>query len=480
MHESVTHPTAPPAPELPTLEALAAELRRETAFGRSGVLGRLFDFLLEQSLAGRSPKGVEIADRVLGLATVASDASDASVRVYIHRLRKRLEEHYAAPARRNDARIALGRGEYRLVVERGVGPSQAPEGPQAATETPATVEPAPVEPAPTEPSPSEVATPSPAAWSSPALMARAAGLARARPLALMGVAVAVLAVLNLYTALMLAQARRDAPPTLSLRHGPLWSKLLDNGLPTLVVVGDYYLFGDTEGGLEVKRLVRDFAINSQADLDAFRARAPDASQRYADVSLSYLPVASALALQDILPLVRPPTGRSPRPRVVTMSKLTPDMLKHTNVVYIGYLSGLGLLRSPALSASRFRLGGTYDEITDAESGRAYVSQAGSQLPNDPATLDYGLVSSFPGPDGGRILVIAGARDLALTQLADAVSSSADVAKLGSLPAGQAFEALYEVRGINGVPLRSRVVASAPLATSAIWDPKFLSLKFPES
>ena len=42
-----------------------------------------------------------------------------------------------------------------------------------------------------------------------------------------------------------------------------------------------------------------------------------------------------------------------------------------SLVYLGYLSGLGGLRDPMFSGSRFAVGSSYDEIIDKQTGRHY-------------------------------------------------------------------------------------------------------------
>src|SRR5690606_1940534 len=43
----------------------------------------------------------------------------------------------------------------------------------------------------------------------------------------------------------------------------LWAPFFDDDLPLLVVVGDYYIFGEVDGRGDVVQLVRDFDVNSR-------------------------------------------------------------------------------------------------------------------------------------------------------------------------------------------------------------------------
>src|SRR6204780_5011289 len=99
-------------------DALRQEVNRVQA---SGVLGearlrRMFDYLAEKSLAGQSPKEIAIAMDVFGKSPDFDVSQDALVRVYIHKLRKALDEYYASSSNAGVAELHIPRGEYRLKV----------------------------------------------------------------------------------------------------------------------------------------------------------------------------------------------------------------------------------------------------------------------------------------------------------------------------------------------------------------------------
>src|SRR5271154_1298368 len=108
----------------------------------SGVLGesrirRLFDYFLESSLAGRSPKEIAIAMDVFGKSADFDVGNDALVRVYIHKLRKALDEFYSSSGNGRGAVIHIPRGEYRLrISEQAAEPTIEPQAPVALGQTP--------------------------------------------------------------------------------------------------------------------------------------------------------------------------------------------------------------------------------------------------------------------------------------------------------------------------------------------------------
>ena len=68
----------------------AERVRSLSGLGRSDRLDKLFDYILQRTLLGEAPKEIEIAADVFG-KTGADVIIDASVRVYAHRLRRKLE-----------------------------------------------------------------------------------------------------------------------------------------------------------------------------------------------------------------------------------------------------------------------------------------------------------------------------------------------------------------------------------------------------
>jgi hypothetical protein len=266
----------------------------------------------------------------------------------------------------------------------------------------------------------------------------------------------------------LMAARRSAP----------WSQLLKSDAPTLLVMGDYYIFGETDECAGVDRLVREYSINSREDLDAWLMDNPTAMGTYRDLDLYYLPVGAASALRNVTPILAGGASRPENLRVVMASDLTPEMLKRNNMDYLGYISGLGVLRGPVFAGSRFRIGDTYDELYDSRTKVTYVSQEGGPSKGEASHRDYGYVAAFKGPEGNRILIIAGVRDTGLMQAAEALASPTRLKALTRAAGkGDSFEALYEAQGIQRSSLSGRLVVAAPRSATNPWSSE-TELHFP--
>jgi hypothetical protein len=251
-----------------------------------------------------------------------------------------------------------------------------------------------------------------------------------------------------------------------VRTNPIWSKILSDDLPVVIVVGDYYIFGETDDSMNVTRMIREFAINSRRELEEYGQNHPEVADKYMDLGLTYLPTSVAPALRQLMPVL---DGAGKRVRIVLASEMTPDLLTRADIVYVGYLSGLGMLRRVVFAGSQFAIGDTYDELIDRKSGRHYVSQSSSLWRGDPSYRDYGYFSTFAGSNGNRVVVIAGTRDVALENTAEATTRSESIGRLtGHAGDHLDFEALYEVYGMEGTNVDSKLLTTVPLNTAAIW------------
>ena len=400
----------------------AEQVRASGLLGKPGTLSRLFDFLLARSLEGDAPKETEIALQVFGKSPGFDVSQDSVVRVYVHKLRRRLEDFNARVP--GGAKIVIPKGEYRLLLE------------QPATE-----------PAVARQSLPGAAPPRRASW--------------------LGIGLAICCALVVGALLGAGFSAGGAQWDMrEVRHSAVWAPLLEDDLPITIVIGDYYLLGEANPQTgHVDRLVREFFINSHEDFRDHAELNPQLMQRYRNLDLTYLPAASAFALQDVVPVL----GTAKPVRVVLMSQLDANALKNSHIVYIGYVSGLGMLGDRVFAASRVTPGGSYDELVDSQTNHTYLSTAMGAASGG-EFRDYGYFSTFAGPGANRIVVIAGTRDIGVTQMARSLSQRDEVRDL-CRGAGQAaaFESLVEVSGVGQTGLRSRSLFVSAMKADGIWD-----------
>jgi hypothetical protein len=423
-----------------SLQALAHRIRATGALGRSQLIQKLFDFLIDCSATGRAPKETEVAIEVFGKDTGFDVAQDAMVRVYVHKLRRKLEEYYSGAGHSDPFQLTIPKGAYRIVIhERDAAPAldELAEAPALVSGVASGTPPEPAVPPPSRAS---------RRWIVPVLAASV--------------------VINLLLAGGLFWHFHRAAPADPVRSSPVWSRMLDSGRPLWVVLGDYYIFAETDKNMEVQRLVREFSINSANDLDQYLKLHPEFADRYQDMQLNYLPTSAAFALKELLPLI---AAASPRTRVVMASELTPEMLKSSDVIYIGYLSGMGMLSDLVFGGSRFQIGDSFDVLIDRTSGKQYISQAALPVPGEQTYHDIGYFATFAGPSGNQIMIVAGTRDVAVRRMAESITRPDSLQQLMARSGNQrSFEALYDVFAMNGTDLNGTLLLTGKIDTTRIW------------
>lgn len=427
------------------LRVHAERVRARLVFGRSRVMPRLFDFLVECSIAGKAPKEIEVAVVVFDQSPTIEVTQNALVRVYIHKLRRKLEEYYAGPGLQEDTRLVLLKGEYRFALERR--------------------------------SPPEAVLPTSAESGLPSADSPTARRANTRRSSrwLWGAGIVLATVANIGLWVFTHRGESDAEREVaSVRATPVWAPLLADNRPVFIVVGDYYIFGELDDSSpNVRRLVRDFDINSPNDLEQYLKNHPELADRYMDMALEYLPVSAAYVLHDLIPILEPSRQNGRRVQVILASRLTADMLKSADIVYVGLLSGMRLLREPTFSSSEFQIGDSYDELVDRHTRQRYFSEAGfaeDEQRHRGEYSDYGYFSTFNGPGGNRIMVIAGTRDEALMHTGEVLTHTSGMRPLHDRVGDAAnFEALYAVEALDRTNLTGRLIFTGRLDTRAIWS-----------
>lgn len=397
------------------LAAHAQRIFNSGLLGKSRRMIRLFEFLLERSLTATATKEIEIARVVFGRASDADLAVDATVRVHIHRLRKKLD---AAPADERGERLVLPRGEYRLVV---VAPDETDERLEHS-------------------------------WRSSPGWRYLAGLA-------------LLLVFGGGGWLWLAAKSPDDPRSESI----LWRGLTDSPAPVMIVSGDFYVFGQRAADGSVRRMIADPGIASSDQLNQFMQRAPE-GQGYVDMNAYHLPSGLAPALVSVAPIVAAATGAGARPiRHVTTSRFTNEMLSNQDIVYVGLLDTLGDLQEPFFDISGFSLSASGDTLVDKASGERF--QADWDEPSSQGIMrrDYAYLARFPGPAGNHVVVVAGVMDPALVEAGHIAADGDELGRLQArLGGSEAFEALYEVRTFGPSNVSGKLLIARPLDVARMW------------
>jgi hypothetical protein len=381
-----------------------ARLRATGVGGKSGRLAELFGYLAERGPDSPSATQAEIAAAVFGQAE--TDADDATVRVYVHRLRKKLEDHYRDhPPAPGAPVLEIPAGIYALQLVADSVPAPAPAG-----------------------------EPAPPTW---------------RTMPRRWLALAAAGVLAAFVTGWWLSGREHAAPN------DLWAPLVASERPVLLVLGDYFLFGEIDPVIpENGRLIRDFRVNSAEDLLRLQNSEPEKYGSAEDVGLNYLPFQSAYALQYVAPML---AVEGKAVEVLPASEVTAAMLGTHDVVYVGLLSGLGLLEDIVFADSSLQVGETYDEILDRRSEQRWISDEATRIAAPVFYRDFAYVARFHATGGALVTVVASERVTGLRGIGPIVTARHLPGELAAAADGDGFEALVQFTGQQGADLSERLV-----------------------
>ena len=235
-----------------------------------------------------------------------------------------------------------------------------------------------------------------------------------------------------------------------------WQPLIESDRPVLVVLGDYYLFGEIDPlSPDEGRLIRDFRVNSPEDLLRLQEAEPERYAVAEDFGLNYLPFSSSFALSSVAPLL---VENGKPVNVIAASELMPSMFNRFDIIYIGLLSGLGTLEPQVFSGSGFRLGETYDELIDTSTRQVYATDEARRIAAPVFYRDYAYLARFVAPGGAKVMIVASERETGLRALGPILTSADLPEKVAEVAEGDApFEALWQVTGQQGADLSDRLI-----------------------
>jgi len=409
------------------LFALCERIITSGALGRSRNYRALLQYLVQCSIEGKSPKELEIAIDVLGRNNDFDVSVDSTVRVYVHQLRKKLDAYFEKYGPEENYRIVVPKGTYSLSVMPSIKKIENP---------------------------------------SSLFNQQSQGNLNTGLL----IAGLVLLIVNLVYMLSVNYSS-PAMVSQSAAEHPVWGSVLEDEQPILLVMGDYYIFGELNANGNIARMVREFNVNSRSDLEELQISDIEKAESYLDLDLSYMPEGSAFALAKIVPILQA-SGKTVN--ITMMSDLTTLDIRNNHIVYIGYISALEKLTDITFAGSGLRIGRSYDELLNTETQEYYTSDAGLPEEGQPFR-DYGMFAKFPASIDTQVVLISGMRDAGLMHTAQALSDTEILDDLivaienDTEEAIASFEALFEVFGVDRLNFDSNLVYANQLDTNLIWS-----------
>jgi hypothetical protein len=413
----------------PSAEAIQAELERVLAgeaLSKSAATRRLLTYLVQRSLAsGEGPKELEIAIDVFGRDARFNGAEDSMVRVAMRSLRQKLLEHYTGGGRHDELVLSIPKGAYRVTATR-----------RAQTEEPVSV------------------VTEPAAEAAP--LAAMPATVPARRWRLAALTLLPLLTLSLAANLLNWSSQRQRGDQQLVRQSALWAPITQSQRPVMFVLGDLFMYTQTDANTGRTLTVRDTQINSSEDLRALLASQPALAAGRGLRYSTMIQKSTAVSMVDILRILGS-QGRQVEVRL--RDELRAEDLQHYDIVYVGPVTRLGPLTSDYHMQSRYHFDSASAGIADTLSGKTYQPE-GSLGDHH---KDYALVARYPGPAGNTIMVFtSGGRSAGLSQIVRTLTTAEGLSKFwqtdgSAIEPPPAFEAVVAVSGYKQTDISAVLV-----------------------
>ncbi|HTY36809.1 MAG TPA: hypothetical protein VMH23_06845 [Bacteroidota bacterium] len=328
-----------------------AEILESSEFKESQKYRDLLTYLVEESLAGRSPKETTLGIQFFGKEASFNSKEDATVRVYLNNLRKKLDHYYLTSGKSASLRLVIPVGHYKVEFVNA----------ESAVNQPAKT-------------------------------------SRWDKWALFGLSLVVTFALGYLSRVLLYPQQ----PAVNVTN-PIWTEFTQpNGRPTLVVLGDYFFLRENN---PVSSYYRTVTINSPEDFEERVNKEPAFAKRYQPLQFTYLRPSASWGLTQILPILQ----KSPRGYSMKLaSEFTTNDFKSNNIVFIGTLKTLYGIHKFLHIFGMTETNTPYESVAiqGKKGDSLQIFSLGGQRSGD-YVKDFSIIAKGAGPDGSTILLLLG-------------------------------------------------------------------------
>jgi hypothetical protein len=337
--------------EQPQIHVILADILESQEFKDSQRYRELLQYLVEESIAGRSPKETTIGMQIFSKDSSFNSKEDATVRVYINNLRKKLEHYYLTAGKTASYRLVIPVGHYKVDFLLAEG------------------------------------HPSPKTFTNRTLL---------WGLIFGGLACAFL--LGYFS----GSSSRSSPQSPSPPN-PIWNEFFrPNGRPTLIVLGDYFFMREIN---PISSYYRTITINNPEELQERLAKDPAFAKRYKQNEFTFLRPSSTWGLTQVIPILQ----KSPRGYSLKLaSEITPADFKSNNIVFIGTLKTIYSFSKFLHIFGMQRTTTPYESIALHSQNEDSIQTFGvGQQRSSDYVKDFSIIAKGAGPEGSTILMLLG-------------------------------------------------------------------------
>ena len=355
-------------------------------FKGKDIYQKLLEYIVESNLKDIVPSEITISQDVFNKGEEFISAEDTTVRVYMHNLRKKLEQYYQDEGNQDEIKLLIPTGHYRIQFEKNKQDDKFNKKNNY---------------------------------------------------------VSIIIILSFFLFASIFYILMDKiffEPEKSIIENPyhdnfIWNKFFDNGFQNTVLIGDFLVFHEYSNELGRARRIQDYNINTEEELNSYISENKD--KEIEKWSLGELPHNSIF---NIIDLSRVYFSFKQQFNIHFTSGIDIDFIKNKNVVYIGEFKNLRALADivsflPIKYETMPWWQGTvmYHDKDSLITLKTFHDWGISRY-----VVDLGMVVKLPGQNKENYLLIAGFGYDSQIKMVEMLNNASSLAQLDE-----------QIRSING-------------------------------
>ena len=367
------------------------------------------------------PTEIDIAINVFGKKDDFDPTEDTLVRVYLYRLRKKLEKYYSDTGKCDKIRISIPKGQHLIEF---IPNENYVEGKEKK-------------------------------------------LFKIRNLLIISSFSLLIFLLGLLWIQNRSLQKKLMPSNNLNKDTLIWSDFLTSDLKTLFVIGELFSFYKYDDKYDRTWLIRDDRINSKGDLDNFIDQHKLNKENIYLPSWDIIPKSAAINLSKLQPLFH---SRERSIQLKITSEVTWDDIENHNIIFIGHTHNLGIFNN-VLPINRIQpivkwTPGKEDpeiiiHVHDDALDTLYYCEIYQRIER-PANLDYVIILKIPGPNRNSLLFIISFFTIGRLEIIEIIT---DVNLLSQMEENilsthkripKYFEMLFEIKGFKEIGLKTEL------------------------
>ncbi len=239
----------------------------------------------------------------------------------------------------------------------------------------------------------------------------------------------------------------------------LWKDLINRKKPTLLLLGDLFVYQEKDSTQNSLLTIQNSAIHSLEELRVFEFRNNQASIQRKPSAVAQLDFNSALWVKQ---LTRIFVSTDSDYSLQTVSQFDPKQLQNHDIMVIGKQKNLGIFKS-YWTPSKIKYDARKDVFfyQNKEHKDPIFYQPKGNI--ESFHTDYGYLAKVPGPNNNNIYIFTGLRNTGTSQTLNNFTDPRLLplmeqhlaSRFGTIP--EFYEVLFEVNGISQQELNSEII-----------------------